>query len=463
MDNGRRSLMRDAIIRKERLLPLPGEVLVKEGQEVQPETVVARTEELPGEPYVIDLRAELKAPRLTAEEVDRAVLKKVGERVKAQEVIARHSRGFWGEVIACKSPVNGTIEFISRSFARILIREDPRSAQPMAIVPVAKQLDIWPSSLRSYMRFREGDEVRQGMVLAASPSGTGMDYAYSPISGMIEKVCTKTGTVTIVRPVKETTVDAYLAGRVERVIRERGAIVAARGIRLEGVFGIGYEDHGPLAVVTRSPEEDLRPEVLTSAHEGKVIVVGRRITLDGLRKAVDVGAVGAVCGGVDELDLVSWLGKEIDIGVTGQEEVEFTLIITEGFGPMPMADAVFAALLDNQGRVASVNGSTHVRAGVIRPEVILALGPSVGDSSVDATAAGIRSEAGIGGEAEAPSLVEGTVVRLLGSRHFGRRGQVVEVPTERRLLDTEVRERVVRVQLEDGAVVTVPLANVEAL
>lgn len=442
-------LVQETALRKERLLPLPGEVLVKEGQEVQADTVIARTEELPGEPYVIDLKAEFKAPRLTPEETDLAVLKKVGDKVKAQEVVARHSRGFWGEVITCKSPVSGTVEFISRSFARLLIREDPRSAEPMAIVAVAKRLDIWPSSLKTYMRFREGDEVRQGTILAASPSTAGMDYAYSPINGVIEKVCTKTGTVTIVRPVKETIVDAYVAGRVEEIIPERGAVIVSRGLAVEGVFGVGFEHHGPLAVLTRSPEEDLDPAAVLPAHEGKVIVAGRRVTLDGLRKAVEVGASGAVCGGVDNLDLVQWLGKEIDVGITGQEDVEFTLIITEGFGPMPMAEAVFATFLANDGRVASINGSTHVRAGAIRPEVLIASGP-VGGRAAQA-------------ETARAALAEGVPVRLLGPRHFGRRGRVVEMPVERQLLETEVRLKVVRVRLDDGTVVSVPQTNVEVV
>ncbi len=452
--------LKGTIIRRERLLPLPGDVLVTEGQDVAADTIIARTEELPGEPYVIDLRAELKAPKLAAEDVDRAVLKKVGEQVKAQEVIARHSHGFWGEVATCKSPVSGTVEFISRSFARILIREDPRSAQPTAIVAVARKLDVWPSSLKTYMRFREGDEVRQGMVLAASPSTAGMDYAYSPISGIIEKVCTKTGTVTIVRPVKETTVDAYFAGRVESVIPERGAVIAATGTLIEGVFGIGFEHHGPLAVLTRSPEEDLDPAAITDAHEGKIIVAGRRVTLEGLRRAVDAGACGAICGGVDNLDLVEWLGQEIEVGITGQEDVDFTLILTEGFGATPMDEAVFATLLAADGRVSSVNGSTHVRAGVIRPEVVI-VGPPAGLGESGTAEAG-TAEWGGAARLE-PALVEGAAVRLVGPRRFGQRGQVVEVPAERQALGTEARVKVVRVRLEDGTVISVPQANVEVL
>jgi hypothetical protein len=37
---------------------------------------------------------------------------------------------------------------------------------------------------------------------------------------------------------------------------------------------------------------------------------------------------------------------------------------------------------------------------------------------------------------------------------------VVEVPVERRLLETEVRSKVVRVRWDDGRFVDVPLANV---
>jgi len=144
-----RTVSRHTLLRRERLLPIPGEVLVAKGQTVSPDTVVAKTEVLPGDPYVIDLRAEFHQP-LTAQQVSAAMLKRVGDRVAPGETIAEMSKGLLREKHVVRSPVEGVIEFISRAYGRVLVREDPKSALPVAIVQVAKQLDVLPLLLSGH-------------------------------------------------------------------------------------------------------------------------------------------------------------------------------------------------------------------------------------------------------------------------------------------------------------------------
>ena len=99
-------VLENALIRKERKLPTPGDVLVAEGDQVDPETVIAKAEYVKGNPYIIDLRAELKQ-KVGPELVDRVMLKQVGDIVKAKEVIARYQKGVWSEVIEVTSRVTG--------------------------------------------------------------------------------------------------------------------------------------------------------------------------------------------------------------------------------------------------------------------------------------------------------------------------------------------------------------------
>ncbi len=50
--------------------------------------------------------------------------------------------------------------------------------------------------------------------------------------------------------------------------------------------------------------------------------------------------------------------------------------MTEGFGRMTMAKRTFELLRGSGGRKASVNGATQIRAGVMRPEIVIpARGP----------------------------------------------------------------------------------------
>ena len=50
------------------------------------------------------------------------------------------------------------------------------------------------------------------------------------------------------------------------------------------------------------------------------------------------------------------------MAITGQEDVGTTLILTEGFGTLAMAEQAFAILREREGRQASMNGATQIRA-----------------------------------------------------------------------------------------------------
>lgn len=438
-------------MRRERVLPVPGDVLVKQGERVQPGTIIARAEVLPGDPYVIDLKSALRRT-LSASEVSKAMLKRIGERVKTGEPIAQVTLGRLGEIVQAVAPVDGTIEFISRAYARVLLREDPRSATPVAVVPVAKQLDVWPSTLRIYMRYREGDEVVQGAALADSPGIGGFDYSYAPISGIIEKIDTRTGHVTIVRPARPAMVEAYLSGEVEQIIPEMGAVVSCEAAYIQGVFGVGFESHGYLRVVNANDDGRVTSADLSGQLRGQVLVLKGYASLEVVQKAAAGGAAGLVAGGMDHMDLVKYVGSEIGVGITGQEDVPMSIVLTEGFGEMPMAKWTFELLCEHQGALASLNGSTQVRAGVIRPEVVIPLGP-LPEGEVPEEAATPQPP---------PSRPEpGRLARLLRKPYFGLWGEIVEVPDAPQQLETEVTVLVARLRLEDGRDVTVPLANLE--
>ncbi len=68
-----------------------------------------------------------------------------------------------------------------------------------------------------------------------------------------------------------------------------------------------------------------------------------------IRKAIEVGAVGIIVGAVSDAVLRAYLGYDIGVAITGQEDVPLTLILTEGFGQLAMAQRTFALLDALQG------------------------------------------------------------------------------------------------------------------
>lgn len=360
-------------LRRERVLPVCGDVLVRRGDPVVPQTVIAKAETVPGQPYLVDAFAALGA-RPDAEAFGKMLRVRVGDHVTPGQIMVEYRPRRFAEPRLVRAPVDGIVEFIARSLGRLLVRENPRLAKPFINVNVAGELIIPPHLLRTAMRLKPGDEVRQGMVLAAVPDTfRGMRCSYAPASGIISAVCLKSGRVTILRPSRPTAVTAYLGGHIERVVPEFGAVVKGEAARIEGVFGIGFENTGQLRRLVDGPEDELDARDIDANCRGKIIVGGSYVGLEALRRALAVGATGVICGGVDQIDLVSLVGRELNTAQTGQEDIALSIVITEGFGHFPMDRRAFALLGAHEGEVASLNGTTQVRAGAIRPEVIISL------------------------------------------------------------------------------------------
>ncbi|HDQ70637.1 MAG TPA: hypothetical protein ENN19_00900 [Chloroflexi bacterium] len=99
-------------IRRERVLPAPGEVLVKAGDRVEPTQVVARTEQ-PGDFRIVQVARLID---VTASKLKDFLQVKAGDKVEKGQVIAK--RG-WLPPRTVKSPIDGTVT--ARGGGRVLI------------------------------------------------------------------------------------------------------------------------------------------------------------------------------------------------------------------------------------------------------------------------------------------------------------------------------------------------------
>ncbi|MCL4425934.1 MAG: hypothetical protein M1553_10970, partial [Firmicutes bacterium] len=359
-----------ALIQKVRKLPLPGEVLVQVGDRVEPDMPVARISLRPGIPWVVPAARLLG---VEPEKLQRAMLRKVGDSVKTKEVIARAEQGIYGRK-ELAAPTDGIIEDISTNSGRIVIREEFGKEEPPVSFDVAFELGARPRDVRGYMLRKEGDEVKKGAIIAKKGETAAFftKTAIAPISGIISEINDQTGYVTIARPFKEVVVKGYINGRVTRVLPNRGVVIETPAIRLTGIFGLGREVHGELKVVVNSHRDILTEEKITPDCAGKIIVGGSFATNEALKKALDTGVKGVITGTANYLNITKSLGVKLGVGITGQEDIGMTVILMEGFGHLDMREEVFVTLKALEGTSASINGATQIRAGAIRPEIIVA-------------------------------------------------------------------------------------------
>jgi hypothetical protein len=186
---------------------------------------------------------------------------------------------------------------------------------------------------------------------------------------------------------------------------------------------------------------------------GQIVVGGAFVDAETVRHARALGVAALVVGGIHDRDLRSLLGYDLGVAITGTEVLGLTVILTEGFGTIPMATKTFRLLSKHQGRKASVSGATQIRAGVIRPEIIIPDSASLGVMAVSDREPVLAS----GG------LRIGDSVRIIRDPLFGRIGRVAALPTELRQIETESYVRVLEVEFPDKTRVVVPRANVEIL
>ncbi len=320
----------------------------------------------------------------------------------------------------------------------------------VGLVNVANKLGVDQQDVPSKMLKKEGDEVEEGEVIALSKGFFGLfkSEVASPMSGTIESVSGITGQVILRGTPRPVEVKAYITGEVTEVIPEEGVVVHTCGSFIQGIFGVGGETAGAIKMICESPDQVLSPDLIHAEHKGKILVGGSLVTSDGLKKAIEVGASGVVVGGFDDKDLRAFLGYDLGVAITGHEKLGVTLIVTEGFGKINMAPRTYALLKSHEGHLASINGATQIRAGVIRPEVIIPVDDAV---HVDDR------------ERHSGQLDPGVQLRIIREPHFGVLGTVKSLPTKPMVLESGSKARVVEVELESGAAVMLPRANVEII
>ena len=321
-------------------------------------------------------------------------------------------------------------------------------------VNVAAALGISPAEVAAAMLHKPGDFVREGERLAQASSFFGLFKSQidSPKAATIENISTVTGQVILRGNPLPVEVKAYLPGLVTEVMPQHGVTICCEVAYIQGIFGIGGETYGSLRVLVSSPGDVLEASLIKEEHRGCLIVGGSLVTAQAIRRAEEVGVSGIVVGGIDDRDLRDYLGYDLGVAITGNEDIGLTVVVTEGFGRIEMASKTYRLLKEHEGERASINGTTQIRAGVLRPEVIIPLeeGSAIALSAADK----VQTQLG---------LDIGSMVRCIRSPYFGQIGTVRALPQALMPQQSGTMVRVLQVEFADGNRVMVPRANVEVI
>ena len=316
------------------------------------------------------------------------------------------------------------------------------------IIKVASQLNIGPADILEALKVSEGEQIKKGQLLAQTGGLFGLfkSEIFSPIDGTIESISDVTGQIIMREAPIPVEIDAYTSGIVKDIIPEEGVIIETKAAFIQGIFGIGGEARGILEIIVQDRNDEITPEMLNSSQKGKVIVGGGFIGLEAFKKAISLKISGIVIGGFNYYDLKEILGYNLGVAITGSEDINTSLIVTEGYGHIKMSRGTFSLLKENENNFCSINGATQIRAGVIRPEIVI----PVKEDSLKSV-----KESKIG-----KGIVIGSLVRVIRAPFFGLMGKVTELPSKLQKMESETLVRVAKINVDDQDII-IPRSNLE--
>jgi hypothetical protein len=305
-------------------------------------------------------------------------------------------------------------------------------AREHVLLDVARTFGISPNAADKLIKVNEGDRLATGALIAES-SGMIPRSVKAPRPGRVMV----SGGGQVLMEVGDTRIElrAGLPGVVTHVIPERGVIIRTAGALIQGVWGNGRIDNGLMVNLLEKPDDILTPDRLDVSLRGSVILGGQVRDEETLKVAAELPVRGLI---------LSSMPSSL---ITHGYQMRFPIIVTEGFGALPMNSAAFKLLTTNNKREATVNAEHYDRYSGNRPEVIIPLP--------------------ISNEPDEPNLYEtfavGQQIRMRRPPNAGMIGTIVNLRPGLSLLPSGLRAPAADVRLENSENVIVPLVNLEVV
>lgn len=305
-------------------------------------------------------------------------------------------------------------------------------AREHILIDVARTYGMPPSAADKLIKVFQGDSLAKGAVIAEKP-GLIANTIKAPRAGRVMVV----GSGQVLMEVGDARIQlrAGLPGIVTQIIPDRGVVIRTAGALIQGVWGNGRIDNGLMVSLLEKPGDVLVADRLDVSLRGSIILGGHVRDLDTLKAAAELPVRGLILSSMPS-SLIEPAYK-----------LRYPILVTEGFGTLPMNSAAFKLLTTNNKRETTVNADHYDRYTGTRPEVIIPLP--------------------ISNEPDLPSPYEmfdlGRQVRMRRPPNAGMIGTISGLPAGLSLLPSGLRAPAAEIKLENGENVLVPLVNLEVV
>jgi hypothetical protein len=305
-------------------------------------------------------------------------------------------------------------------------------AREHVFLDVARILDLSAAAADRLIRCKAGESIQVGAVIAVG-GGFLPKTVRAPRAGRV--VATGGGQVLIESGESRLELRAGLSGTVKEIIPDRGVVIQTAGALVQGVWGNGRVDTGVMVNLADKPDAPLAPGRLDVSMRGSILVGGQVRQAEVLRAAAEVLVRGLLIG--------SLFPSLLPLA----QEMHYPIVVTDGFGSLPMNSVAYRLLSTNSKREVTLNAEAFDRYSGARPEVIIPL------------PAGIAPPAPRDVEAFAP----GQTVRVRRQPAAGLIGTILSLRQGPALFPSGLRAAAADVRLENNEELLIPLVNLEVV
>ncbi len=321
---------------------------------------------------------------------------------------------------------------------------------------LAHELRVSPKQALRFLKRPLGQIIYQGELLAAREVLFGLrrKIFLSPVDGLVDYYDEGSGILRIKLLPKVSKLASGVYGIVEEINPTTGTIlIKTVASIIYGVFGSGREREGIIRVLGR-PDELISSRQITEQMRGQIVVGGSLVFQEALEQAISSRVVGIISGGTNSCDYRSMVGGDWNLFKKHWSDVGLTLMVTEGFGSIPIGDDIFELLQEYDRRFGIMDGN--------RARLILPSGDPNSIALVRRTRLPVSTTVEPALDIDLAALQVGGLVRLVSPPGVGRQGKIVAIDETPTLLPSGLKSTLVTVSTQ-MAKFRVPYQNLEII
>lgn len=330
-------------------------------------------------------------------------------------------------------PVKGTVLVrLGQKVSPADVVAEATWAREHNFLDVARILNLTADAADKLIRCKAGDKLPAGAVVA---KGRGVLPKTIKAPREARVVAAGGGQVLLESGESRLELRAGISGNITQIVTDRGVEIQTTGALIQGVWGNGRVDSGVMINLAEKPDMVLSASRLDVSMRGSILVVGEVREADALLAAADLPVRGLIVG--------SLFPSLIPVA----RDMRFPIVLTEGFGAMPMNSAAYRLIISNARREVTLNAEALDRYKGARPEVIISLPAS--------TPPAVPRDLEV--------LAPGQTVRLRRQPAEGLIGTVLGINEGLATFPSGLRAPAAEVKLENGEQLLIPLVNLEVV